>query len=363
MTNRRGPNSYDCSSAQYYSLIQGGYLPVGIYIGNTDSLFGDLEKYGWQQIQPNSQGNYDTQRNDIFIWGRRGASSGAIGHTGRFIDANNVIHCNAYFNGISINDYDGLQAANGWPTATYYRYVGGQVITPEPVDQVVNPGSYIQFGTIYRVDDVQQYAGLWQVRTDVLCPVGFTWADNGIPAGPLFEVDADGYRSDDQVLEVGSCYVLPGKYQVLDVGQSNGRWLAQIMIDGFKFWIDLETVTEVGPNDPGVPTPPSRPQVTTTTTTLEKPSEPISTTTTTAPIGVTTTEPVTTTTTAPVPPTSTTTTSIPDDALEGIDLEGNATTTTTTTTTAYQLPVGFWAAFWLGVKQTLTAILRRLQGR
>ncbi|WP_269116844.1 peptidoglycan amidohydrolase family protein [Enterococcus casseliflavus] len=29
MSDRLGPSSYDCSSAVYYSLISGGFLPVG----------------------------------------------------------------------------------------------------------------------------------------------------------------------------------------------------------------------------------------------------------------------------------------------------------------------------------------------
>ena len=39
MNSRLGPNSYDCSSAVYFSLIAGGFLPSGTGIGNTDSLF------------------------------------------------------------------------------------------------------------------------------------------------------------------------------------------------------------------------------------------------------------------------------------------------------------------------------------
>ncbi len=39
MYHRLGPNSYDCSSAVFYSMIAGGFLPSGS-MGNTETLFG-----------------------------------------------------------------------------------------------------------------------------------------------------------------------------------------------------------------------------------------------------------------------------------------------------------------------------------
>lgn len=67
-------------------------------MGNTETLFGSLESIGWKQT-PNPK------RGDIFIWGVRGASDGAGGHTGMFIDSSSVIHCNYGANGISIDNY------------------------------------------------------------------------------------------------------------------------------------------------------------------------------------------------------------------------------------------------------------------
>lgn len=80
MANRNGPASYDCSSAVYHALIEAGFLPQGYRIGNTDSLFNDLEGHGWRQVPVNASGDADTHRGDIFIWGKRGASGGAFGH-------------------------------------------------------------------------------------------------------------------------------------------------------------------------------------------------------------------------------------------------------------------------------------------
>lgn len=257
MTDRRGPNSYDCSSSVYYALIQGGFLPSDIYIGNTDTLFNVLETHGWTQLPPNAQGNFNTQRGDIFIWGIRGNSTGALGHTGVFTDANNIDHCSYGYNGIANSNYDWLHAINGNPPQTFYRF-NGAVPANNPTDQVVEVGSYIKFPQTYTVDDMQTISDVWQVKTNVLCPVGFTWADNGIPAAAVTEVN-EGYATGDQVLDIGSKYVIPGKFLVLDVGQSSGRWLAKIQYSGLSFWIDLETTTEVTSGDAGTPTPTLKP--------------------------------------------------------------------------------------------------------
>jgi hypothetical protein len=135
MTNRYGPSSYDCSSAVYYALMAGGFLASGTNIGNTDTLFGDLERNQWSKL-PVVNGQYNVKKGDIFIWGIRGASSGAVGHTGIFIDSSdNIIHCNYGYNGITVNNYDIIWNANGQPPATIYRYTGNETPTPNP-----NPG-------------------------------------------------------------------------------------------------------------------------------------------------------------------------------------------------------------------------------
>lgn len=278
MTDRRGPNSYDCSSSVYYALIQGMFLPSNTYIGNTDTLFGNLENNGWAQLQPNTQGNFDTQRGDIFIWGNRGDSIGSQGHTGVFIDADNIDHCSYGYNGIATSNYDWLHSINGNPPQTFYRYVGGeQTPVNVPNDQVVEIGSYIKFTPTYTVDDMQTISDVWQIRTNALCPVGFTWADNGIPAVTVTEVDSENFATSDQVLDVGSKYIIPGKFLVSDVGQSGDRWLAKINCNGFDLWIDLETATEVASDDPGTPTPSQKPAPTppiSVPTSAPKPVEP-----------------------------------------------------------------------------------------
>ncbi|WP_303688490.1 peptidoglycan amidohydrolase family protein [Rothia mucilaginosa] len=122
MNYRTGPHSYDCSSAVYSALHEAGLLPKSTGLGSTESLFNDLEKYGWTQVRPDASGNYPARRGDVFIWGKRGQSYGAAGHTGIFYDDHDtIIHCNAGHNGISINPHDTIWSYNGGPAITIYR--------------------------------------------------------------------------------------------------------------------------------------------------------------------------------------------------------------------------------------------------
>lgn len=261
MGYRYGPSSYDCSSAVYYALIQGGLLPGSSSIGNTDSLFRDLELNGWTQV-PEVNGVISARRGDVFIWGVRGSSGGALGHTGIFLNENDIIHCAYGYNGIHIDNHDWLHAYNGSPANTVYRYVGApapQPPTGSATDQILEVGSIIKFDQIYRVDDLQIFGGIWQIRNHKLCREGFTWHENGIPAEPVYEVDQDGYASSDQSLEIGSLFKIPGKYAVLDLGFVSGMWIAEIEWNGLKFWVDVESATEIAASDPGTSTPNTRP--------------------------------------------------------------------------------------------------------
>lgn len=127
------------------------------------------------------------------------------------------------------------------------RVNGGTPVPPTPTppannaDQIVTIGSNIVFNPTYRVDDLQKIGGIWQVRTNVLCPEGFTWNDNGIPVMPLVEVAPN----TDQRLAVGSQYKLPGRYTVLNLGKYKTHWMAQIKSGAYKFWVDIATATEV----------------------------------------------------------------------------------------------------------------------
>lgn len=260
-----GRPGFDCSSSVYYALIAANIFPAGTRIGNTDSLFNDLEKYGWERVPFDANGNADVQAGDIFIWGKRGASVGAFGHTGGFVGTNGkIIHCSYGYNGIHEDPHDWLWELNGQPEYAFYRYTGKPYTPPSiqgsPTDQVLEKGSLIKFTNVYTVDDLKEIGDLWQVKTEKLCPEDFSWEDNGIPVNPLIEVDKSGYRTADQDLSVGSQYVIPGKFEVLDLGEFDGMWLARIGYGKYSWWVDVSTATEVDSNDAGTPEPKEHPQ-------------------------------------------------------------------------------------------------------
>lgn len=127
MANRYGPNSYDCSSAVYFALAAGEFFPAG-KMGNTDTLFNDLGSAGWQRVTSHSRG-------DVFIWGVEGASGGAYGHTGIFLDNSRIIHCNAGSNGISVDDYVRAWNGAGQPPETVFHSLSVNVPTLNTVEE------------------------------------------------------------------------------------------------------------------------------------------------------------------------------------------------------------------------------------
>ena len=148
MDYRLGPNSYDCSSAVYFALKEAGFIDPSTFPGNTDSLFGQLERVGWSQV-PLVGGKYHVQRGDIFIWGIRGNSGGELGHTGIFIDdKDNIIHCTCGWdgnkcsiNGISVDNHDQVWVASGRPPVTIYRFGGAS--KPYPGDSSGSKGDSV----------------------------------------------------------------------------------------------------------------------------------------------------------------------------------------------------------------------------
>ncbi|HEL1628912.1 TPA: glucosaminidase domain-containing protein [Streptococcus suis] len=118
MDYRNGPNSFDCSSSVYYALMSAGAISAGWAV-NTEYEHDWLVKNGYTLIAENT--DWDAKRGDIFIWGRRGQSAGAGGHTGIFIDPDNIIHCNYARNGITVDNYNQTAAASGWMYCYVYR--------------------------------------------------------------------------------------------------------------------------------------------------------------------------------------------------------------------------------------------------
>ncbi|HEL1826226.1 TPA: glucosaminidase domain-containing protein [Streptococcus suis] len=130
MDYRNGPNSYDCSSAVYYALMAGGAISAGWAV-DTEYMHDWLIRNEYVLVAENKP--FNAQRHDVFIWGKRGYSSGEGGHTGIFVDNVNIIHCNFKRNGITIDDYNKVSRG-----MYYYLYRPNQ---PSPsnksLDQLV----------------------------------------------------------------------------------------------------------------------------------------------------------------------------------------------------------------------------------
>ena len=256
MDYRNGPNSYDCSSAVYHALIYAGILPQGFRIGNTETEFVDLPKFGFQRIEADANGYIPTQRGDIFIWGKQGYTNGAGGHTGIYLDNDNIIHCAYAFNGIHTNNHDKLAEVNNTQYFTIFRYTGQPQNAPAPqpqpevIDDVINIGSHFKIAKSMRVAEVNIHEDRRELKIDELCPRGFTWEENGVPADWVVKVDDDGYKIDGEI-NAGDLVKIQGAFVAQEVVQNDGMWFAKVNRNGVDVWMELTPVTEVSAGDGG----------------------------------------------------------------------------------------------------------------
>lgn len=248
MINRNGPTSFDCSSSVYYSLIYAGILPQGFRIGNTETLFVDLPKFGFQRIEADANGYIPTQRGDIFLWGKQGQTAGANGHVGIYIDSDNIIHCSYGYNGIHIDNHDWLAGINNVQYLTIFRYTGkaqpAPAPAPEAIDDVINVGSHFKFNQTFTVVETHINDGRKEVRINELCPTGFTWEENGIPADWLVKVDNEGYRIGGDI-NTGDSVKIEGAFVAQEVVQNANLWFAKVNRGGVDVWVELTPTTEI----------------------------------------------------------------------------------------------------------------------
>ena len=235
MTNRWGANSYDCSSSIYYALKEAGIFPQNLPIGNTETLFNDLPKYGFTKVAEGENVDYDAKAGDIFIWGRRGHTLGAGGHTGVLTSDHTMIHCNYGFNGITENDYNYIWNYNNRPYETFYRYTGKK------------QDKYVQLPDFYVASEIQGD----KLRCDALAPINFTWEDNGIPISVTQKVDASGEYLGEGNIQQGDRFIIPFKYKVWEEMQDGGKLWYKIAPENKEFWIVAEKTMEVNENATG----------------------------------------------------------------------------------------------------------------
>lgn len=112
----------DCSGAVYTALRKGGASNLG-YIASTETLHAWLQANGFKLIADNRE--WTMKRGDVVIWGRKGESAGAGGHTGICIDGQNWLECTAWKDlGETQQNHDARWSMNGGPYFYVYRYTG-----------------------------------------------------------------------------------------------------------------------------------------------------------------------------------------------------------------------------------------------
>lgn len=125
----------DCSGAVYISLVNGGATKHS-YPVNTESEHAWLIANGFDLIAFNK--SWQMQRGDVLIFGIKGRSAGAGGHTAIAVDHNNVIHCNYGYNGVTVNHESTMPYNMGFYV---YRYKGAtQQSASQKVQQSAQPG-------------------------------------------------------------------------------------------------------------------------------------------------------------------------------------------------------------------------------
>ena len=120
----------DCSGSVYSAIRHGGGSDAG-YVLSTETLHNWLILNGFKLIAENT--SWDAQRGDVTIWGKRGASAGAGGHVGIWVDNQNWIECTAWKNGVIVANHDQRWQMAGCPYFYAYRYVGGENHNSAPV--------------------------------------------------------------------------------------------------------------------------------------------------------------------------------------------------------------------------------------
>ena len=191
-----------------------------------------------------------------FIVSRQFGVPTIVGNTGIYKDNDNIIHCAYAYNGIHTDNHDWLAGINNVQYLTIFRYTGKPQNAPAPqpqpeaIDDVINIGSHFKINQALQVSGVNVNEGRRELKIDALCPRGFTWAENGVPANWAFKVDGDGYRVDGEI-NYGDWVKLQGAFVAEEVVQNDGMWFARVKRDGIDVWMELTPVSEVPAGDRG----------------------------------------------------------------------------------------------------------------
>ena len=255
MASRYGPNSFDCSSSVYYACQAGGFFPKGT-MGNTDTLFTDLPKYGFTKV------NAPYKRGDIFLWGRQHSASGKYGHTGIFTDANTIIHCSPSTSGIGTRGYQAMLSGAGNPPTQVWRNNSASASTPTlnaPEEKVVWAVANILNGFGYNTVAIAGIIGNMVAESNLNPNLD----QAGGPAFGLVQWDGSAYPLIGTPTRSGREYVrrlmtagsVKGDYtkaepqtRLIEWCMHNGQWIGAVepkTVDGYKKMTNVAQAAEV----------------------------------------------------------------------------------------------------------------------
>jgi len=192
----------DCSGIMSQVLKEAGIKIIGL--PSTVTLGQQLANNSFYRISINQ--DWDAQTGDIVLisWGAdMSTSGGAGGHVGAMLDSVNFISCDYSTQGApgqAINAYpwDYYYNANNPTYIEVWRYNGNAPEKPLPNTAVAPSDSRKPSSKAYYLaNDVQLVNGIYQIKCDYLCPVGFDFIENGIPVSLVNWVDENGNHVPD----------------------------------------------------------------------------------------------------------------------------------------------------------------------
>lgn len=182
----------DCSGIMSRVLKDAGIPIQGL--PSTVTLGQQLAKNGFYRVSINQ--DWDAETGDIILmsWGvDMSQSGGAGGHVGVMMDSVNFISCDYSTQGAvgqAINTYpwNNYYSANKPAYIEVWRYADSTPQTNNQANTSVEP----QEKAYYEANEVKYVNGIYQIKCDYLCPIGFDYISNGIPVSMVNWVDKDG---------------------------------------------------------------------------------------------------------------------------------------------------------------------------
>ena len=182
----------DCSGSVSQALKEAGVNIQGL--PSTVTLGSQLANNGFYRVSKNE--DWNAQRGDIVLmsWGADMSSSGgAGGHVGVMEDAATFISVDYWTDGqagtaVSSHNWDAYYNAQRPVYIEAWRYNGSAPAQPSaPAPQTAG-----QKKAYYLANEVAFVNGIYQIKCDYLCPIGFDWVENGIPVAMVNWVDENG---------------------------------------------------------------------------------------------------------------------------------------------------------------------------